>query len=68
MVKGRWQDACFVTVENGNIEGAIRQLKKRFSAAGIYKLLKLRSDHPSRAARRKEKARKAAARRPRGPH
>lgn len=66
MLKGHWQDACVVTVEHGDIEGAIRKLKRRFNSAGIYTLLKLRTDHPSRAARRREKDRRAVSRRMRG--
>ncbi|RJQ27697.1 30S ribosomal protein S21 [Candidatus Parcubacteria bacterium] len=56
------RDIPEVPVLNGNVERAIRELRGRVHAAGIFKILKLRASHPTTAARRRFKDREAVRR------
>lgn len=51
----RLRDLCEVKVKGGNVEAALRALKKRTELAGIFKAQKMRQKYPTTKARRRAK-------------
>jgi ribosomal protein S21 len=56
----RAQDCPVVYVKGGDVETAIKILKRKIQLAGNLKALRLRQQHPGRKDRRRFKRRKAA--------
>jgi small subunit ribosomal protein S21 len=58
-----WRDGCEVKVINGDIDRAAKLLRRRTEAAGIFKVLRDRKKFVKPCEKRREKQRRAAARR-----
>ena len=55
-------DGAVVRIWNGDVERAIRLLRRKMGNSGIFKSLKMRSQNPSVSGRRKFKDRQAVRR------
>ena len=64
----RKDDLTVYIAEGSNFEKALKKFSVMWKNSGLVRDLRFREQNPSRSDRRREKARRAAARRTRGPH
>jgi uncharacterized protein len=60
--KSPWKDALVVHVQAGDIERALRVFRQKWMNSGMVNELRFRRENPSRAARGRDKARRALSR------